>query len=68
MKPGDIVLYVPNHADGDDCEQGIVSSLNSRGEPFVKFFKQLEKFGWSGTTSQCCYLDDITVVHEFDGR
>lgn len=66
MKAGDVVLYVPSHAGGDinheDCEQGIVSSLNSRGEPFVKFFKQLSKFGWEGTTSQCCCLSDVVVI------
>ena len=67
MKAGDIVQYIPTHADGDEkyAEQGVVSSLNSRGEPFVKFFEQLQRFGWEGTTSQCCYLSDVTLIKEF---
>lgn len=67
MKPGDIVQYIPTFAEGDEkyAEQGIVSSLNSNGEPFVKFFAQLERFGWEGTTSQCCYPSDLTIIKEF---
>lgn len=63
MKAGDRVLYVPNHAEGDrshkDCEWGTISSLNSHGEPWVKFDKQVAKFGWEGTTSQLCYLHNL---------
>lgn len=41
--PGDRVLYVPNHADGDpahpDCERGIVSSIGVI-YVFVRYFRK----------------------------
>lgn len=40
-KKGDKVRYIPNHANGDskhpDCENGVVSSVNSYGTIFVKY-------------------------------
>lgn len=42
IEPGDRVIYVPTHANGDinhpDCEYGIVSSWNNRGI-FVKYVR-----------------------------
>jgi hypothetical protein len=56
------VRYIPGHALGDnnhpDCEDGIVSSWNDENV-FVKFDKQLKKFGWHGTTSQSCNPSDL---------
>lgn len=56
------VAYIPGHADGDinhpDVEFGIVSSKN-HVNAFVKFDKQLRKFGWDGTTSQSCSPEDL---------
>lgn len=41
--PGDRVLYVPNHAEGDpahpDCERGVVSSTNEF-YVFVRYFRK----------------------------
>lgn len=60
--PGDRVRFVPGHAHGDathpDCEDGTVSSQNGYGV-FVRFDKQVEKFGWEGATSQCCTSSDL---------
>jgi len=41
-KPGDWVVYVPNHAEDDvlhkDCERGTVTSINTRTETvFVRY-------------------------------
>lgn len=51
------VAYVPLHAGDDinhpDVEYGTVSSTNDKNV-FVKFDRQLKKFGWQGTTSQSC--------------
>lgn len=56
------VAYVPTHANGDlnhkDVERGSVSSTNDK-YAFVKFDKQLAKFGWDGTTSQSCRPEDL---------
>lgn len=56
------VRYVPGHAKGDinhkDCEDGTVSSTNDKNV-FVKFDKQVQKLGWSGTTSQSCSPTDL---------
>lgn len=55
VKPRMRVRYIPGHALMDinhpDCEDGTVSSYNYACV-FVKFDKQLRKFGWTGTTSQ----------------
>lgn len=63
MKANDRVIYVPNHAHGDvrheDCETGTISSFNMVGDAFVKFDKQVSKFGWEGTTSQCCSIENL---------
>lgn len=65
IKPQMRVVYVPMHAHGDlnhpDCEQGIVSSVGEKNV-HVKFDKQLEKFGWAGTTSQSCSPEDLRKV------
>ncbi len=41
IEKGDSVKYIPRHAKGDedheDCEVGIVSSINSYGTIFVKY-------------------------------
>ena len=56
------VIYIPGHAFGDknhpDCEHGAVSSSNDK-VVFVKFDRQLNKFGWNGTTSQACNPEDL---------
>lgn len=58
FKPGDRVVYIPNHAYGDrshaDCRWGTVSLVNTVCV-FVKFDEQTSKLGWEGTTSQGCY-------------
>ena len=58
----DLVLYVPHHAQGDakhpDCQRGVVSSQNGRFV-FVKYYPQLERFGWDGTTSQATDPSDL---------
>lgn len=62
---GDNVMYIPHHAQGDqghpDCECGKVSSTNDHFV-FVKFNKQLTKFGWNGTTSQSCHQKDLIHI------
>lgn len=57
------VAYVPTHAEWDRSaiEYGIVSSTGSRCV-FVKFDKQLSKFGWDGTTSQGCDPHDLVAL------
>lgn len=59
------VAYIPLHANGDlkhkDVERGTVSSTNSH-YVFVKFDKQLNKFGWNGTTSQACDPKDLIIL------
>lgn len=59
---GERVMYIPLHAHGDqnhhDVETGTVSSVNAI-VVFVKFDKQLAKFGWDGTTSQACDPRDL---------
>ena len=56
------VMYVPLHAKDDinhpDCEVGFVSSISDKFV-FVKFAKQLARFGWNGTTSQACDPTDL---------
>jgi hypothetical protein len=63
IEPQMKVAYVPSHAewDKDAIEYGIVSSKNDK-YAFVKFNKQLEKFGWEGTTSQSCNPNDLVAV------
>lgn len=60
------VLYLPRHAQGNknhpDCEEGTVSSINDRFV-FVRFDKQVMRFGWSGATSQACVPSDL--LHTF---
>jgi hypothetical protein len=61
------VAYVPLHAYDDikhpDVEIGFVSSTSDKFV-FVRFSKQLAKFGWNGTTSQSC---DPDTLHLLDG-
>lgn len=62
------VRYVPGVAYSDvnhkACEDGTVSSAGP-SYVFVKFDKQLRKFGWDGTTSQACKPEDLVVLtHE----
>lgn len=65
FKPGDRVVYVPGHAFGDcdhpDCEHGTVSSVGRVNNVFVRFDKQVSKFGWDGTTSESCDVDDLRI-------
>lgn len=65
IKPQMRVAYVPMHAHGDmkhkDVEHGTVSSKNHL-YAFVKFDKQLSKFGWDGTTSQSCDPSDLVAL------
>lgn len=48
-------------AEHPDCEDGFVSSNNAINV-FVKFDKQIFKFGWDGTTSQSCSPEDLVVI------
>lgn len=65
FKRDDKVLYVPTHADGDvnhpDCQRGIVSSQNGVCV-FVKYYPQLARFGWDGTTSQGTNPEDLVKL------
>lgn len=67
IKPKMRVIYVPLHANGDlthpDVEHGTVSSANDK-YAFVKFDRQLVKFGWDGTTSQSCDPTDLKEEEE----
>lgn len=65
IKPQMRVAYMPTHAEWDRSaiEYGTVSSKNDR-YVFVKFDKQLAKFGWDGTTSQSCHPDDLVTVED----
>ena len=62
FKRDDAVLYVPTHAEGDlkhkDVERGVVSSTNGKFV-FVKYYPQLERLGWHGTTSQATDPADL---------
>lgn len=59
------VRYIPGHARGDfdheDCEDGAVSSQNGYSV-FVRFDKQVAKFGWDGATSQGCNPTDLVKL------
>lgn len=59
------VRYIPGHAHGNrhhaDCEDGTVSS-NNGVSVFVKFDKQISKFGWEGATSQSCNPADLVIL------
>ena len=59
------VAYVPTHAHGDmnhpDVEYGVVSSTNAK-YVFVKFDRQLNRFGWEGTTSTACHPTDLRAT------
>lgn len=63
IKPQMRVAYVPTHAEWDRSaiEYGTVSSTNDK-YAFVKFDKQLAKFGWDGTTSQACNPRDLVEI------
>lgn len=63
IQPKMRVAYVPAHAEWDKSaiEYGTVSSKNDK-YVFIKFDKQLEKFGWDGTTSQSCDPNDLVAV------
>ena len=58
IKPGDRVLYVPNHANGDrshpDCEAGRVTSIGEQDTVFVLF----DDPGSMGR-SKACYAADL---------
>lgn len=56
MKSGDRVKYTPSH--GGEGEWGTVSSWNDHFV-FVKYDKQVSKFGWDGTTSQSTKREDL---------
>lgn len=63
------VAYIPGHAYENgkydpthpDIEKGTVSSVSAK-YVFVKFDKQLRKFGWEGTTSQSCCPEDLIAI------
>lgn len=59
--PGTKVVYKKMIFSYLDMEHGIVSSKNEK-YIFVKFQKQIDKFGWDGTTSQSCNPSDLTLV------
>lgn len=60
ITPNMRVAYVPSH-NKEALEYGVVSSKNDK-YVFVKFDKQLKKFGWDGTTSQPCNPLDLIKV------
>lgn len=64
-KPGDRVIYIPNHANGDrahpDCMRGTVSSTNDYFV-FVRFDEHVARLGWDGATSQSC--NTRTIEHD----
>lgn len=62
-KPQMRVAYVPSHAtlNSNAVEYGTVSSTNHKFV-FVKFDKQLDRFGWEGTTSQSCVPEDLISI------
>lgn len=49
------VLYIPTK------DIGKISSWNNI-YIFVKFNKQIEKFGWNNTTSQSCFPKDLNLI------
>lgn len=64
FEPGDRVIYVPHHAEGNtrhpDCEQGIVSSVGKLSNTvFVRFYNRI---GTLKFTPQGC--DPDTLVKE----
>lgn len=63
IENGQRVAYVPTHAKGNlshkDVEWGKVSSKNDK-YVFVRFDKQVSKFGWEGATSQSCRPEDLS--------
>ena len=63
IQPKMRVAYVPVPAQWDKnaIEKGTVSSKNDECV-FVKFDKQLLKFGWNGTTSQSCNPNDLVAI------
>lgn len=63
LKPQMRVAYVPAHAAlyPDAIEYGVVSSTNHKFA-FVKFDRQLVKFGWDGTTSQSVRPEDLVAI------
>ncbi len=63
IEPQMRVAYVPTHAQWDRTaiEYGTVSSKNTK-YVFVKFEKQVSKFGWEGTTSKSCQPGDLVGV------
>lgn len=65
IESGMRVAYVPLHAHGDltnpSVEHGTVSSKNDKNV-FVRFDKQVSRFGWEGTTSQSCYPDSLVKL------
>lgn len=63
IQPQMRVAYVPFHSEWDRSaiEHGTVSSKNDK-YVFVKFDKQLTKFGWDGTTSQSCDPNDLVQI------
>lgn len=65
VTPGMLVRYIPRHAHGNrahrDVEYGVVSSTNHL-YAFVRFDRQVAKFGWGGATSQSCDPGDLEAV------
>lgn len=59
---GNVVLYVPHHANGDtghpDCEVGVVSSTNDTFV-FVKRLKDVMSAGFAGVTAQAVYPENL---------
>lgn len=65
VEEGMRVAYVPTHAgfnmSHEDVEHGTVSSKNA-ANVFVRFDKQVSKFGWEGTTSQSCNPETLVAL------
>jgi hypothetical protein len=61
FQPGNRVVYVPTHAEGDldhpDCEYGVVSSTDNVFV-FVRYWPSLEYTGWN-ITSQATSPEDL---------
>lgn len=60
------VIYIPGHAKGDrnhpECEHGVVSSIGSIGNIFVKFDKDIANLGFEEAQAKACNAVDL--IHE----
>jgi hypothetical protein len=69
FKPGEAVLYIPCHAEGDprhkDVEIGVVSSQNGKFV-FVKYSRLFLSAGWYDANSQATDPFDLIKVMDLE--